>query len=182
MNFLTKGLKCNLSAQHRNFAQHAQEWVVMGETWNCQERWESQGISGERGTRGGEKNPIYSIIIKALYQTIFLWNQTVHPEVSRKYSWVLSGYLQALKKKKHNYRSNLSLLYESELFILALEEAWKIPRSFWGLIFELKHETVLHFILQQPTIFLVLFIHLRGRVLSSLQFKDFMGYIVSSAW
>ena len=29
-----------------------------------------------------------------------------------------------------------------------------------------KHETVyLHFILQQPTIFLVLFIHLRGRVL-----------------
>ena len=25
-----KGLKCNLSAQHRNFAQHAQEWVVMG--------------------------------------------------------------------------------------------------------------------------------------------------------
>lgn len=87
----------------------------------------------------GEKNPIsIPSLSKHYISKLFFYGTKQYTSQNQRYleSTVEScqATLQALKKKKHNYRSNLSLLYVGLVFILALEEAWKIPReSFWGL-------------------------------------------------
>lgn len=91
--------------------------------------------------RGG-KNPInIPSLSKHHISKLFVYGTKQYTSRNQRYleSTVEScqATLQALKKKKkkpHNYRSNLSLLYVGLVFSLALEEAWKIPReSFWGL-------------------------------------------------
>lgn len=119
----------------------------------------------------GEKNPIsIPSLSKHYISKLFFYGTKQYTSQNQRYleSTVEScqATLQALKKKKTQLQvQSFIALCRSGVHSGPRRSMEDTSGKLLGSDLRHKHETVLHFILRQPTIFLVLFIHLRGRVL-----------------